>query len=294
MPLLSRIKRAQPLLGTYVEVTLHDSREPEFLHAVANEAFRVIRRVQDLMSFHDPASEVSQLNRTAHLRPLPVSPWTRRVLEHACQLSAATQGAFDITVAPQLVKLGHLPRHQPGARPPPMTGDYRAIEVRADGSVFFQRPLMIDLGGIAKGFAVDRAIEYLRAKGIRHAVVNAGGDLRVLGGNGQAVSIRDPRDPTGKALPFVMPRAAVATSAGYFIDRRTSPIIDPLTRRPLRSTKSVSVFAPTCLQADALTKTVFLAPQEVWTKVLADHDACCLILSKRGRPVQIPTFGWHG
>ena len=290
---MTRIKRCRPLLGTFVEITLEARQDEAALHKIADKAFGMISSVQRLMSFHEKDSDVSRLNRCAHISPLRVHSWTHQVLAQAIDISAQTEGAFDISIAPKLVRWDYLPRTQ---ALPEADASWQDIRVHADCTVSFERPLLIDLGGIAKGFAVDKVIDYLSTKGIAHAVVNAGGDMRVIGAVSPTVGVRHPGAPQQAILPTVMPRAAVATSAGYFANRkvhgqRVSPIVHPRTGKPLRSTRSVSVFSSTCMVADALTKAVLLSPQEVWTRVLAAQDSLALFISSRGEEVHFPTFG---
>lgn len=289
---MNRIKRCQPVLGTFVEITLEGSQSEERLHREAGKAFELIQTVHRMMSFHDADSDVSRLNRCAHISPLRVHPWTCEVLAKAVQLSADTEGAFDVTVAPTLVKWGYLPRHAP-FKALGEAGQWSDIELQGGGDVFFRRPLMIDLGGIAKGFAVDKAIEWLATRGIARAVVNAGGDLRVHGEGPHELSIRHPAAPQQSVIPSVMLRQAVATSAAYFARKRcgtarVNPIVHPRTGKSIRSNHSVSVFSPTCIQADALTKAVLLAPQAVWNRVLREANSLALFITHRGEQVLFP------
>ena len=289
----TRIKRCRPLLGTFVEITLEAERDEAALHKIADKAFGMIASVQKLMSFHHKDSDVSRLNRCAHISPLRVHSWTHQVLAQAVELSAQTEGAFDISIAPKLVKWDYLPKTQ---NLPEAIASWQDITLNPDCTVSFDRPLMIDLGGIAKGFAVDKAIDYLSTKGITRAVVNAGGDMRVLGAGPHTIGVRHPGAPQEAVVPAVMPRSAVATSAGYFANRkvhgqRVSPIVHPRTGKPLRSTRSVSIFSSTCMMADALTKAVLLAPQDVWTKVLAAQDSLALFVSSRGDETHFPSLG---
>ena len=117
------------------------------------------------------------MNRDACYKRVRVHPWTWRVLKSAQEFSRNTDGIFDITMAGQLVKWNYLPRY--GARFG--RGSWRDIIFEATGHVRFRRPLLIDFGGIAKGFAVDRAVEILKRNGVMAGIVNAGGDLRVFG-----------------------------------------------------------------------------------------------------------------
>lgn len=285
------IRRCQPLLGTFVEVTL-DGGSDTALHKEANKAFSIIRSVQQRMSFHDADSDVTRLNRCAHIAPLRVHPWTYEVLATAVKLSEETDGAFDITIAPQLVKWGYLPRHTPFTTLQE-AGAWKHIELLPGSQVRFHQPLQIDLGGIAKGFAVDKAINILATRGIAQASINAGGDLRIHGPQQQSLAIRDPGAPQAMQHPAVMLRPAVATTAAYFARKRigvtrVSPIVHPHTGKPLHNNQSVSVFARTCMEADALTKAVLLAPQELWNQVLRARDAVALFLTRKGEQVLYP------
>jgi thiamine biosynthesis lipoprotein len=284
------IRRCQPLLGTFVEISL-DGGSDRVLHKEAGKAFELISSIQRMMGFHDAESDVSRLNQCAHISPLRVHHWTWHVIRQAVALSQETDGAFDITVAPQLVKWGYLPRHR-SFTALAEAGMWREIELLPDSHVRFHKPLQIDLGGIAKGFAVDKAIDWLETRGIPRATVNAGGDLRVHG-TPDALVIRDPSEPQAVLHPSVMLRPAVATSAACFAKKRSgltrvTPIVHPHTGKPLRSNVSVSVFSRTCVEADALTKAVLLAPQPVWNRVLRSRDSLALFITSKGEQVLFP------
>jgi thiamine biosynthesis lipoprotein len=140
----------------------------------------------------------------------------------------------------------------------------------------------IDLGGIAKGYAVDAAIEALERAGVRSACVNAGGDLRVLGDVPFDISIRDPRDPVAMALSMSVRNAALATSGAYFsrhlIDGELrSALIDGRNAAALIDEFSVTVEAPTCMVADALTKVV-AATRDAEHPLLARYAARARII----------------
>ena len=141
------------MLGTFVEIQAFGTNAVELEDAI-EAAFLAIAHVQRLMSFHDPESEVSRMNRDACYKPVRVHPWTWRVLKSAQEFSRNTDGIFDITMAGQLVKWNYLPRY--GARYG--GGSWRDIILEATGRVRFRRPLLIGFGGIAKGFAVGRAV----------------------------------------------------------------------------------------------------------------------------------------
>ena len=228
--------------------------------AFFRRAFAAVAAVHELMSFHDPRSDVSRLNREAWRRPVAVDPRTREVLRLARRISAASAGIFDITVAPALVSRGFLPRPA-GAPEPDSRATWRDITLQKDGRVRFRKALWIDLGGIAKGFAVDcaRACQP-RSRQIRISI-NAGGDLRVAGPGVTAVLLNS-AGPTRRHLPLVtLTNQALASSHGRPARRRrhgawVSPHLHGATRRHLSTTRFVSVVARRCAVADALTKVV--------------------------------------
>ena len=168
MPAISTsLRRARPLLGTFVEIDLADVDERDAEDAV-EAAFAAVAEVHRLMSFHEADSDVSRLNRTASSAAVPVHPWTYEVMEMAVEINHRSAGAFDVGVAPTLQQLGQLP---PDGEPAPTSVTRipmpEAIELLADNHIRFTHPsVRIDLGGIAKGFAVDRAIDALRGQGV--------------------------------------------------------------------------------------------------------------------------------
>ncbi|WP_075090018.1 FAD:protein FMN transferase [Verrucomicrobium spinosum] len=116
MPEYNRIKRARPLLGTLVEITLEGKRDEKTLHTLAGAAFTEIERVHRLMSFHDPHSDISRLNTDGRGRPVPLHPWTIEVLRCAENLKNDTAGLFDVCIAGSLLHLGYLPGQAPRCR----------------------------------------------------------------------------------------------------------------------------------------------------------------------------------
>jgi thiamine biosynthesis lipoprotein len=261
LPLTGALHRAQPWLGTLVGIEASGLPPAQLARAV-DRAFAAVARVHDLMSFHEPASELSRLNRAAHAGPVPIGGHLRRVLRAACRLSALTDGRFDVTVAPTLVRWGYLPGSPDHWEP---SGDWRDIRLGTEGTVRFARPLLIDLGGIAKGYAVDLAIASLRRAGVPQACVNAGGDLRFYGREPRRIGVRDPVDPGQVRLLPPLLQGAVATSCVADTRRRhgrgwRSPLVDPHRGRAWAAAGSVTVVARSCLYADALTKPVAMDP----------------------------------
>jgi thiamine biosynthesis lipoprotein len=257
------IERAQPWLGTLVSVRVEGLPETE-AHSAIDAAFAEIAAVHRLMSFHDAGSDVSRLNHEAARHSVEVHPWTYRVLEEAQRFSGASEGCFDISVGAELVNWELLPRPA-GATAFP-EGSWRDIELLPGNQVTFHRPLWIDLGGIAKGFAVDRATERLNACGALHSVVNAGGDIRVQGE--VAEPIRLGADPSADAMPVLeLTDGSVAGSSGHR-NRRwhgghwRGPHVDGIGRTPTSTDRFVCVVAEQCMVADALTKVVMAKGSE--------------------------------
>ena len=284
-PVSSSVRRAQPLLGTFVEIAANGAA-PEALHAAIGRAFGSVATVHHLMSFHEGDSDVSRLNREAALRPVRVHRWTYEVLRLASELYEASGGLFDIAIADALTRLGLLPRvgadwpSRAGARSPEPP-----VELLSRGRVrFTHRGVKIDLGGIAKGFAVDRAVATLRACGVPRGLVNAGGDAAAFGPEPYTVDVRDPRH-RGRILLHVQIRDEAIASSGRAFDcgagQASMAIVDPRSEQPAAAVHGASVRAASCVIADALTKLVVLAGQSA-DALLARYDASALLVPRGG------------
>jgi FAD:protein FMN transferase len=287
MPAGLGIRRARPLLGTFVEIAVACASPAEMESAV-EAAFDAVATVYHLMSFHEDGSDVSRLNRDASSGPVIVHPWTLDVLATALDLHRKSEGVFDIAVAPVLQDLGLLPRHA-WELPVRSTGFGEPFAILSDGWVAFRdRRVRIDLGGIAKGYAVDRAVAVLRERGIVQGIVNAGGDLATLGLLPEMIHIRDPRDPARAMCVVEVANAALATSGGRFDPMAAgtptaSAVIDPRTVAPA-SLVGATVRAPTSMLADALTKVVMAMGEA------ASYGASALFVSEHGMHV---TADWQ-
>jgi thiamine biosynthesis lipoprotein len=284
----AELRRARPLLGTYVEIRAGGAMEERLRSGVAS-AFASIAQVQALMSFHESASDVSRMNREAFRGPVEIHEWTWRVLAAAQEFAVSSAGRFDITIAPLLSRWGYLPPRAPADE----TATFRDLILEPRRHVRFARALSIDLGGIAKGFAVDRAIECLQAWGAASGSVNAGGDLRVFGEKPQEISLRDPSKPGLTAGMVHLKNRAIATSGIYFSgkslgDRFVSPLIDGRTRLPQTAPLSVAVSAMDCLTADALTK-IALADRKSCVPILQAYDADAVLLENGKAPRLLTT-----
>jgi FAD:protein FMN transferase len=276
------IERARPLLGTIVSIRVEGLRA-EAAHAAIDEAFAVIAEIHRLMSFQERGSDVDRLNREASKGWVAVHPSSLAVLRRSREISAVSGGAFDVSVAARLVAWGFLapPENSPA---PESAADWRDIEVNEAGHVRFRSPLWIDLSGIAKGYAVDRAIDVLRATEAIQACVNAGGDLRVFGPRAERIRLRTDQ-PRASAQAVEIVEGALASSSCY-LHRTTrdgegyGPHVDGRDGSPVPVRRYACVAARDCMTADALTK-VALALGEECEPVLRRFEALAWIFENR-------------
>jgi len=273
------MRRARPLLGTYVDIEASGAADA-VLDAAVNAAFAAVARVHRLMSFHDPRSDVSRLNRRAACEPVSVDRWTATVLRQARRIFEATDGLFDCAVGHELMQRGLLPtQHLDHVE----KGTFAAVELLPDDRVRFSAKIAIDLGGIAKGFAVDRAIATLRGHGVRETVVNAGGDMRVIGETARPIHVRCPTDHSRLVPAGLLQNGAMATSSATATVARDRAQLAGQSAS-MRSgvscvdRKAYSVVAPTCLLADALTK-VLVQVGDIHADYFGNFGACAFITS---------------
>jgi thiamine biosynthesis lipoprotein len=249
--------RCKPLLGTFVEIMIEDVRQSQ---QVLEEAFFTIEKIQSLMSFHDPESELSQINARSYIEPVHLHSWTSEVLAIAKEIHHHSQGIFNCGIGHHLVEAGLLPRHLRLSNYP--FGGIEDLEFLESTLVFSKLPLRLDLGGIAKGYAVDKAVEALISNNIRAGSVNAGGDMRVFGNCTQDIQIRNPSNPHELIHIGSMKAGAIATSSLYFARRdihSKSFIVNPFNHQHIEFSESYSVVASECVYADALTKVVSIS-----------------------------------
>ena len=256
-------ERTKPLLGTFVRIRVQ-GLAADVAAAILARCFAEVAAIHRLMSFQEETSDVSRLNRNARRRPVRVDARTHDVLRLAAQLSRASGGVFDITAAPSTAAAGRASR--------PRWSD---VELLPDHRVRYRRALRLDLSGIAKGYAVDRVIDILGAASPEQAVVDAGGDLRVLGTAAEWVRLGVDAD-TEMQVPTVELRNESIASSGRRPAAGNSAQcsvthVDGASLR-LAPPRFVSVLAATCAVADALTKVV-MARGDASTRVLRHFGA---------------------
>ena len=264
-------KREEAIMGTAIAVELWSETAAEG-EAAIDAVMAEMHRIDRTMSPHKDDSELTRINRGAAAAPVRLSDEMTSLLTRAESFARLTGGAFDITYA----AVGQLYDYRAGTRPTPeaLARACRAVGWRflaldrGARTVRFTRPGMrIDLGGFAKGYAVDNATRILRALGIRHAMVSAGGDSRVIGdkqGRPWTIGIRDPRGgPADVVAVLPLEDTSISTSGDYerYFDaggERFHHLIDPATGRSPASVRSVTVLAEDGLTSEALSKAVFV------------------------------------
>ncbi len=294
------VKRHRILMGTLVEISVV-GRDEDKAAAAINDAFAEMERVEKLMSRWIPESEVSRINRWAGVRPVKVSTEVREVIQRAGEISKASGGYFDISVGGLLDLWGF---EGSGGRVPAKVEieqalgsvGYGAIHMDEEAStVELRRGMRIDLGGIAKGYAVDRAYEVLTSRGYGNVIVNAGGDMRVGGRKPKGpwvIGIQDPRDRSRILASLDVGDISVATSGDYerYFEAdgvRYHHLLDPFTGYPARQCRSVTILAKDAVTADALATAVFvMGPEKGLRLIEAMEGVEALIVSADGKIIQ--------
>ncbi len=285
------VSREKAIMGTRVAVELW-SQDRAQGQALIERVMDEMHRVDALMSTYKPTSQVSLINERAAREAVTVDADLFGLLETALGYSRLTDGAFDITYA----SVGYLYDYRRRIKPTDEAlaaalpaVDYRHVLLDpAAHSVRFARAgVRIDLGGIAKGWAVDRGIELLRAASVEHAFVTAGGDTRIIGdrfGQPWMVGIRDPREADKVVVRIPLVDAALSTSGDYerFFEAdgmRYHHILSPATGRPASAVRSVTIIGPTATRTDGLSKTIFVLGIERGMQILdraGDVDAIAI------------------
>ncbi|HZF16235.1 MAG TPA: FAD:protein FMN transferase [Steroidobacteraceae bacterium] len=286
------------IMGTRITVELW-ADDPVQADRAIEAVLAEMRRVDELMSTYKPTSELSKVNAGAARHPVAVTPELFHLLETSLEYSKVTEGAFDITYA----SVGYLydfrkhvhPTEQAIEQALPGINYRHVLLDPAHSSVrFSQAGVRIDLGGIAKGHSVDRAIALLEAMGIRHAAVSAGGDSRVIGdrfGKPWIIGIRNPRaaDPDAVITRIPLEDAAISTSGDYerYFEEggvRYHHILDPKTGHSASKVLSASIIGPTATRTDGLSKTAFvLGPEEALRIIDKLDDVDAVFVTPDGR-----------
>ena len=257
------LTRCKPLLGTYVEITAHTYTDQSIayrdLQYCIEKAFSTIQDLHCRLNFYADNSELSYFNRLAHLRPLAISPQLKALLSIASEIHSYSEGLFNCGIGQYTLGI---------EKDQVRFGDLADLQFLAHDQVYANRPLCLNLGSIAKGYAVDCAVDILLKQGVAAGCVNAGGDLRVFGLQTQKIHLRMPHQCHNLIELGELQNGAVASSANYFYsptstDNLGQRIVHPQLQLPSNSPHSYSVIAPQCVHADALTKVLALSQQIV-------------------------------
>lgn len=264
-------------MGTLFEITAYGAERQATAQAV-EDAFAVIGRADDVMSHYREESDLMRLNRRAAQEAVPVPADLYAVLSEAIKYGELSGGAFDVTVGP-LVRLwnragetARLPSSEQIREARAQVG-FRSVRLLPGTRVRFARTgVEVNLGGIGKGWAVDRAADLLRGRGIRTALINAGAStFYALGhgpdGTGWAVAVRDPCRTESTLATIRLREGSLSTSAGYeryweIEGERYGHIIDPRSGWPVEPLAGVTVTAPAATESDALSTAVFVLGAE--------------------------------
>jgi len=296
---LKPLKQTEMIMGTLVEITVIPANEKAI-----REAFEALKKVDALMSTYKEDSEISILNREGKAQ---VSEETLEVIEDAIKFSNLTDGAFDITCRPLInlwkkaKKEEKVPTEEEIEEAISLVG-YQRIILEGNQIRLEKKGMQIDLGGIAKGYAVDKAIEALKKNSIKRALVNAGGDLYALGTDRQGekwqIGVQDPREED-KIIDIIKVKdRAVATSGDYrryftLEGKRFSHIVNPKTGLTVQDVPmSVTIVGPGATTTDALSTGVFvLGPEEGMKLIESLPEVEGMIISEGMK--KLTSEGWE-
>ncbi len=296
---LKPLKQTEMIMGTLVEITVIPANEKAI-----REAFEALKKVDALMSTYKEDSEISILNREGKAQ---VSEETLEVIEDAIKFSNLTDGAFDITCRPLInlwkkaKKEEKVPTEMEIEEAISLVG-YQRIILEGNQIRLEKKGMQIDLGGIAKGYAVDKAIEALKKNSIKRALVNAGGDLYALGTDRQGekwqIGVQDPREED-KIIDIIKVKdRAVATSGDYrryftLEGKRFSHIVNPKTGLTVQDVPmSVTIIGPDATTTDALSTGVFvLGPEEGMKLIESLPEVEGMIISEGMK--KLTSQGWE-
>ncbi|MEW6523775.1 MAG: FAD:protein FMN transferase [Bacillota bacterium] len=269
-PAAQTLERTEFMMDTIVRITYFQPGQG----AAVEKALAAMQEIEEKMSAHLDTSEVSAINRAAGLHPVKVSSQTLQTIMLGLEAGRLTGGAFDITIKPliDLWGIGKKGDYVPSSEEIESARqlvDYRLVRVDQEaGEVMLEKAGMaMDLGGIAKGYAVDEAARVLMENGVTEALINAGGDIYVLGekagGNPWRIAVQHPRRSSDYIAILQLRSISAVTSGDYerFIDvggQRYHHILDPRTGRPPGELVSATVVASSAAMADALSTAVFV------------------------------------
>ncbi len=290
-------ERQETCMGTFAKITCI-GKNKEFCFVAIDKAFEEIRRVENLLSKFKESSEISILNNSG-TKPVKVREETLQILRKAKQFYEASDGAFDISISPLLKLWGFYDGDKTITKLSNadikeklnLIGSSKVIIDDDNSSINFKFPGMaLDLGGIAKGYAVDKARDVMLNLGVKNVLISIGGEIFCIGEgirkNGWNVGIRHPLEPDKIIAAMNLRNKAVSTSGAYenFVEikeERFGHIINPRTGYPVENNLvSVTVISGDCVMADALATAIFVLGKEKGLKFLKKYKAEAVLISK--------------
>jgi FAD:protein FMN transferase len=295
------------LMGTFVQVTVaagNPQQGQEYIDAAFEQMMLINRQMND----RDPNSPISQLSLTAYLQPAAVSPQLFEVIETSIRYSKLSDGAFDITIGPEtqlwrkMAQTGQKPSEQELAQAKAKVGWEKLTLDKANHSIQLAvEGMKLDVGAIAKGYAVDLAVKTLKEKGVVSGMVDIGGNVRCFGqGPGKSgswlIGLQDPRREEDILMKLRLNDMAVSTSGDYrrvvVIDKQPySHILNPKSAESVKELASVTIIAPTAMDADALSTTVSVLGKEkglVLIKSLKNTEAILMTTQEPEKMIETP------
>jgi thiamine biosynthesis lipoprotein len=270
-------KQSRLMMGTIIEISLQHA-DQELCRRAMNRAFAEMSRIESIMSLYKPDSELSRINQLANKEPLKISPEMTELLRISHKVWRLTSGGFDPTASP-IIKLwgfyknqGHMPGENKIREKLKLVGFQNVLFDKSKNEVRFLLPgVKLDFNAIAKGYAVDQAVKILKTIGIQCALINAGGDIYVLGGKKPqgywTIGIRHPVKKDKIFASIELNNRAIVTSGNYekfftINGKQYCHIINPHTGYPVQDILSVTVLAPQVALADALATGIFVLGQD--------------------------------
>jgi thiamine biosynthesis lipoprotein len=293
------IRRSFFPMDTILDIVVQVQDENQGKDAI-ERAYAEIQRLENLLSATIPTSEITAINNNAGIGPVKVSPETFYLLEKGIEFGDLTEGKFDITIAPLLELYDWKEGREHGELPPSEKiaevmelVDYQLIQLDKENMEAYLpvKGMKIDLGGIAKGYIVDRAAETLKEYGIKYGYVNGGGDIRFLGtksdGSPWRIGVTNPRGQ-GNIAVVEINGGAIVTSGDYeryYLTedgQRVHHVIDPDTGISATYSQSVTIYADNATLADILSTALFMFPADKGLKLAEKLKVEALIISANG------------
>jgi len=299
-----QVKERRVLMDTCCEISCYGKDKNKSIDAI-DAAFKEMERIERIFSRFDEHSEVSKVNRLAGLEKLKVTEEIFNLTEEAVHYSQISEGAFDITIAPLMELWGSARKHNSMPDKDVLEKtlksvgykniglDYKKLSIK-----FLNINTKIDFGGIAKGYAIDRAKDILMSKGINNGLINLGGNIFALGSapgrKNWKIGVYDPRGGSRLLYTFKLTNRAISTSGSYerFFEiggKRYSHIINPITGEPCQGIISVTVVLESAEEADALSTAIFVMGEERGLSLAKSiKDIEILILKEDGKMILYP------